>query len=91
MTHKRSKYENLKTIESLLPSLSKEEKVDLFVKFVEASKSQPRITINKFAATSMKLTNGSDSLKRPLDTQTPESSLNTIGVKVQIVVFLSQY
>ena len=82
MAYKRSKYDNLKTIESLLPSLSKEEKVGLFAKFVEASKSQPRIAINKFAATSMKLTNGSGSLKRPSNTQTPESSLNTACVKV---------
>jgi hypothetical protein len=64
MAHEKSKHDNVKAIESLLPALSRAEKQDLFAKFVEADKNQFRNVISTFETASAKQANKSASLKR---------------------------
>jgi hypothetical protein len=85
MVHKKSKYKNLQTIESLLPSLSEEEKVGLFAKFAEANNSRHRSITTKNVTPNLGSTikpNGS--LKRSADTTIP--SLLTTSTKVLIAM-----
>jgi hypothetical protein len=82
MAHEKSKNENLKVIESLLPSLSQEEKLDLFAKFSKTGKSSPLTTTNSFTTGFTKPMNGS--LKRSSDAS--KLSLSVASIKVSIWV-----
>jgi hypothetical protein len=82
MAHEKSKTENLKAIESLLPSLSQEEKLDLFAKFVEAGKNrQPIVTSDNFGSAAIKPATGS--LKRSSDAS--KLSLDVASTKVSTI------
>jgi hypothetical protein len=86
MAHEKSKYENLQTIESLLSSLSKEEKVGLFAKFAEATKSHRQSIIAKKVTPNVGPTiNSNESLKRSADTTIPGSITTSAKVLTAIV------
>lgn len=82
MAYEKSKNENLKAIESLLPSLSQKEKLDLFAKFVETGKSGSLTVTNNFATGFTKPANGF--LKRSSDAS--KLSLDIASTKVSICV-----
>ena len=90
MAQKKSKDENLKAIESLLSTLSEEEKHNLFAKFVEASsKSKPQ-TKRAESSTLLKFKNGEQSLKRSHDASNVQG-LDIVSKKVESSTGRLQY
>jgi hypothetical protein len=86
MAHEKSKHDNVKTIESLLPTLSRAEKQDLFAKFVEAGKNQSQNVISTFETTSAKQANKSSSRKRSSEA----SMLNLDSASKKVLTMICQ-
>jgi hypothetical protein len=87
IAREKSKYDNIRAIESVLLSLSKEAKQDLFAQFVEAGKNQSLIATNNFVAASVKPANGSDSLKRSSDAFKPTSEAASTKVLTDFCLY----